>query len=207
MSRWNVGQRIAGGFLVVLVLTLVVGSIAVWMTSRTSAKMNSVAADLLPETDLSVRVEREILNARINFIYFVTIQKDGALENGWTRFRSAGTELNKLRSVIGGSDALAAMRPEVERLASDYARYQVLLEKMSAVVKSGQNHGPEFDKLLAEWAGLGSAMVDSAGRLSNSGQKATNDLASTTSSELSSTRNALIAICAVALLVGLASAC
>ena len=103
MSRWTVGRKIAGGFLLILVQSLAVGLFGLWMTNRTSDKLEIMAAQYLPETELAAQVEREFLNARIHFIYFVTIQKEGSLQKGWTRFRSAQQELPKLQELINRS--------------------------------------------------------------------------------------------------------
>ncbi len=35
-----------------------------------------------PEMQLATKLERDLLNARINFIYFITIQKEGSFDKG-----------------------------------------------------------------------------------------------------------------------------
>ena len=54
-----------------------------------SAEMKTISQTYVQEIHVAAGFEREILNARINFIYYVTIQKPGTLENGWKRFENA----------------------------------------------------------------------------------------------------------------------
>jgi len=116
MSQWTIGKKIAGGILAVLIQALCVGCFALWISARRSSKLDLVSSQYLPVTELASQVEREFLNARIHFIYFVTIQKKGSLEKGWERFRNAQKELPELQRLVGRSDVLAGLRPDVEKL-------------------------------------------------------------------------------------------
>lgn len=184
MVRWTVGKRIAAGFLAVVVVTLLVNLIGLWTTIQTSRKMDVVSSEYLPATELASRVEAGLLNARIHFIYFVTIQKQGSLEKGWQRFRTVEQDLPKLHELINRSEAFASVRGDAEQLARDVNRYRPVLERIIDVVQKNQNHGPEFDALIKEWARLGGAMVDSAGRLVGHGSQATKESATRASSQL-----------------------
>ena len=98
MPAWTIGRKISGGFLVVVLLALSVESFAVWTTNRAAG--SEVWTESLPETELATLIERELLNARINFIYFVTIQKEGSLDKGRERFRNAQQALPKLQELV-----------------------------------------------------------------------------------------------------------
>jgi len=89
MGRWSIRGKLLAGFALIL---LAANVICIWSAAemrRASAAMSSMAADQLPELALATAFEREILNARIQFIYHVTIQKPGTLDAGWQRFRNA----------------------------------------------------------------------------------------------------------------------
>jgi len=116
MSEWTIGRKIGVGFLLVLAQALSVGLFGLWMTNRTGNKMNVVSAEYLPESELAIQIERGLLNARINFIYFVTVQKEGSLEKGWERFHSAQQQIPKLQELVNRSNTLADIRPDVEQL-------------------------------------------------------------------------------------------
>ena len=202
MSQWTIGRKIAGGFLLILIQSLAVGLFGLWTINRTSNSSEQMASQYLPATELAAHVEREFLNARIHFIYHVTIQKEGSLQKGWTRFRNAQQGLPKLQSLINRSTELSDIRPDVEQLRRDFASYTPVLERIIVVVKKGQNHGPEFDGLLKEWARLGGAMVDSAGRLNRRGSQATLDSARLLSSQSHSAMIAMVWACVAGLLIG-----
>jgi uncharacterized phage infection (PIP) family protein YhgE len=203
MWQWSVGRKVAAGFVVILAQALAAGLFGLWLTSRTSTKLNRASLDHLPETELASQVEREVLNARIHFIYFVTIQKEGSLEKGWIRFRNAEQIIPKLQQKIDGSPALAGLRPEVAQLHRDFDSYQPVLKRIIEVVQKHQNRGPKFDALLKEWARLGGAMVDSAGRLSHQGSQSTEGLVKESSAEMNKGFAVLAAACCLELLIGI----
>jgi hypothetical protein len=177
VSQWTIGRKIAVGFLLVLAQSLSVGVYALWKTAQTSSSLSRVSSEYLPENELASQVERGLLNARIHFIYFVTIQKEGSLDKGWARFRDVEHELPKLQELVARSGDFAEIRPDVDQLCRDFQSYKPVLERIIDVVQRRQNTGPEFAALLNEWARLGGAMVESAGRLSRRGTEAADESA------------------------------
>jgi methyl-accepting chemotaxis protein len=202
VSNWTIGKKITGGILLVLVQALCVGCFGLWTILRTSRDLDVISSSYLPVTELAGKVEREVLNARIHFIYFVTVQKKGHLEKGWERFRNARKELPELQEVIEHSDVFAAARPEVEQLGRDVDAYTPVLERIIDVVQRNQNHGPEFDALLTEWARLGGAMVDSAGRLSRKGSQGTEHSTAQARAQLHRAIGIVAVACLAAFLTG-----
>ena len=200
--RWTIGKKIAGGFLLVLVQALLVGLFGLWTTNRNANRLKVLAAEYLPETELATQVEREVLNARIFFIYFVTIQKPGSLEKGWAAFRSAQQDLPKLQALVNRAGASDRLRPDLETLLRDFNNYTPALEHIINVVQKGENRGPPFADLVKEWARLGGAMVDSAARLSHSGSAATGESALQAAVQLRRATNMLATGCLACLLIG-----
>ena len=83
--------------LVVLSLTICAGGVgAMWMVRRALAP---IPTEYLTEVKLSASIQRDLLGARIFFIYFATVRKPGTKELGWKRFLQAKDELAKLRQV------------------------------------------------------------------------------------------------------------
>ena len=183
-------------------VALSVGLFGVWTTNRNANRLNVLAAEYLPETELATQVEREVLNARIFFIYYVTIQKPGSLDKGWAVFRSAQQDLPKLQALVNRAGASDRLRPDLDRLLRDFNNYIPALNHIVDVVQKGQNHGAPFADLVKEWARLGGAMVDSAARLSHSGSAATGESAMQAAAQLRNARGMLGAGCLVCLLIG-----
>ena len=94
----------------------------------------------------------------------------------------------------------------VEQLSYDFLAYEPVLEHIIDVVQTKQNHGPSFDDLLKEWARLGGAMVDTAGRLSHHGSQDTDDSAKQAAADLHRATMMLGVACVGGLLVGVALA-
>src|SRR5579862_4855165 len=175
LSQWSIGKKIAAGFLAVLIQAISVDVYAVWKSAQSDRRLYLVAAQYLPVTEQAASIERELLNARIQFIYFVTVQKPGSLEKGWERFRNAQRELPGLITAVEKSQAFTDVWPDAERLRQSITEYQPVLERIIDVVQKKQNTGPEFAALISQWAALGGTMVDSAGRLYEHGVRSTDD--------------------------------
>ena len=111
MKRRGVTTKLAAGFAVIVLSVSCVGGFCGWSA-----------------------FEREILNARIHFIYHVTIQKPGRLELGWGRFRKAQAPMPKLTATVAGSPTLASLRPPAQQLAADLDRYEVVLRRVLEAV-------------------------------------------------------------------------
>jgi len=125
-----------------------------------------VAQAYLPETELAVAFEREILNARIHFIYHVTVQKPGSLPAGWARFAKVRELMPKLSEQVASSEQLAPLREQTRRLAVDLDEYEVVLKRILDTVARGENQGEAFEALLNQWASVGGRVVGAAGSLS-----------------------------------------
>jgi methyl-accepting chemotaxis protein len=203
MSNWSIAKRTAVGFGLVLLQALSASVFGFWMTARTSTSIKRISDEYLPETEMASRVERDLLNARIHFIYFVTVQKEGSLAKGWELFRSAEGSLPALRTLVDRSESLAAIRPEVAQLCKDFESYRPALERIIVEVQEGRNHNPEFAGTLAQWAQRGAAMVDSAGRLTHHGSRLTGDSAVQARSQLDRTTWILAAAGPVGLTLGI----
>ena len=165
MTQWSIRKKLVAGFgVVVLTANAVAGwcAFSMWHAATT---MSELAREQLPELALATAFEREILNARIFFIYHVTIQKPGALDAGWVRFRNARELMPKLSEQVAASAQLAALRSPTQRLALDLDQYEAVLTRILATVARGQNTGPGFTDLVAEWAGAGGRVVKGAAEL------------------------------------------
>ncbi|MBL0155636.1 MAG: hypothetical protein IPP47_00785 [Bryobacterales bacterium] len=165
----SITRKIQLAFGVLILLALPVGIISTWMLRDSSSELAGAAEQILPEVQLATAFERSVLNARIHFIYHVTIQKAGALDKGLRRFEQARKELQQLDGLVRDTPDLAPLRPETARLVADFARYESTLRRILQVVADKRNSGAEFDGLLKEWATLGGRLVDSAGALNASG--------------------------------------
>lgn len=166
-----------------------------------TAGQRSHAESFVPAKRLTAGFEREILNARIFFIYFVTIQKPGSLENGWKRYHNGEDTLRKMTALVNQYPELSNLRAPVAKLQQDIDNYGVTLAATLNMVQGGETKGPHYDALVKEWAARGATMVaDSAGVESltfHSGEVNTQDIANALKS---GQRNAFLAFGACFLL-------
>ncbi len=166
ISGWTVSRKIAAGFGALLVLALAGGMTNELQVWRAAGQLRPIAADYLAAEKLASLFERKLLNARIHFIYHVTIQKQGSLARGWEAFNAADQQLPNLRKTVDASPRLSPLRPKLAELEDDFHTYRGTLDQILAAVAEHRNSGPEFDELIRRWASLGGKMVDSAAALS-----------------------------------------
>lgn len=187
MPKWNLRTRIWSAFAVALLLALPFGVMGVWQTIDSSRRLSALSSAVLPVSRLAASFEREILNARIHLIYFVTIQKAGALEKGRQRIGRAQDELARMHSLAqtSGDPAVAAA---VSGLETDFGKYVEFLNQMAARTERGENTDPGFRSLIDQWAALGNTMTTQAGRLSTTA----NELAARETHELDLLFNRMI---------------
>ena len=159
-------KKIVAGFAAIVLLSFsIAGYYALVMRPAASA-MSELAQDRLPEIALAMAFEREILNARIHFIYHVTIQKPGALDQGWQRFHNAKALMAELNDRVAAKPSLREFRAPTEELQKSLDRYEAVLARILDVVDRHENSGAAFTHLIAEWAAAGAAVVNTAGDLS-----------------------------------------
>jgi hypothetical protein len=123
------------------------------------------AKSYVPAKRLAAKFEREILNARIFFIYFVTIQKPGSLDSGWVRYRNSEAAVRDLSVLINQQEDLRDLRVPVAKLQADVDTYGVTLAQVLDMVKGGEVKGPHYDEMVKLWAAKGATMVGDAGAL------------------------------------------
>ncbi len=162
MTSWTIGKKFLAAFVAIIGILGGSGVLSALLMRRSSANMNRVAHQYLPEMNLASTFEGEILTARIFFIYHVTIQKPGALNAGWEHFQKVRALMPKLRAQLDESPDLENLRPQTAELGRDLDAYEVALRKILDAVQKHNNKGPAFTALLTEWAGLGGKLVTSA---------------------------------------------
>jgi len=123
----------------------------------------SHSQSFVPAKRLAAAFERDILNARIHFIYFVTIQKPGTIEKGWARYGSAGADLAELTTLVNSQEELKALRGPVSKLRADLDSYDPALHATLSMVQAGELKGARYDAQVKEWAARGAVMVGDAG--------------------------------------------
>ena len=202
MKRFTVCQQIGGAFAILGLLGVVQATVTIGMLRTAMSQVERVPSQYLPLRDASEEFERRVLNARIHFIYYVTIQKPGAKENGWKQFELARKALPKVQdaaSRIPGNQA----SEEALRVRGAFEAYEPALRKILDTVDRNENHGPQFQAQITEWARLGGIMVDGAGKLSKYAADLTSSASSDAMSVTRTVTNVTVAACAAALMLEL----
>src|SRR5579871_5485650 len=96
MKPFSFRQQIAAAFAVLGAISFAQTTATVTMMRRGTRIVERVPSLYMPLRDAAEEFERRILNARIHFIYYVTIQKPGEKGKGWEHFEMARQALPKL---------------------------------------------------------------------------------------------------------------
>jgi len=202
MKSLPVWKKLSGGFAVIITIMVVVSWFTAIAMMDGSATLKSIATENLTGIQLATELEREVLNARIHFIYHVTIQKPGELAIGWEHFEKARAVLPKLQSHISGSAGLVSLGDLSNRLRSDFDHYEVSLKNILDAVARHENQGESFTALIKEWARLGNQLVATAGELNAK----CSELSTTSSTANSSTLDKAVRLTIAACLIAVATA-
>lgn len=119
----------------------------------------------VPAKKMTTDFERHVLNARIFFIYFVTIQKPGSLDKGWERYHQAEEQQKELLAFVEKNEELSSVRPDVTRLGEDLNVYGTALSATLKMVQDGTLHGDVYDAQVKDWAAKGAVLVGDAGKV------------------------------------------
>ncbi len=165
MTKWTIGKKLAAAFAAIIIALGSAGAISGVVMQHGSHAMTGISHEYLPEMRLATAFESEILNARIFFIYHVTIQKPGALNSGWDHFKKAQELMPQLNAQVAASPELQSLRKPTAELAGDLTAYEASLKDILEIVRTHRNRGRAFDARTKEWARLGGKLVTTAGDL------------------------------------------
>ena len=206
MRNLTIEQWVRRGLGALTLLIVISTGMNLWKSREVAALQERITSESLPLARLSIDVERQFLNARIGFIYFVTIQKPGSLDKGWAAYRNAQKSLADLQRVAEATLSEERRKP-IGDLAEAQQQYDPVLTQIIGAVERGENHGENFTALLNQWATLGNALVAAAGKVSAEQFATSEELSQETRSAMTETerRNAgaIVVSLAAAILISL----
>lgn len=165
LDGWSISRRVALCFALLLGCMFILSGLSLYNLQAVEGTESASSKIFAPATVLAMDFEREILNARIFFIYHVTIQKQGALDKGWVRYHNAEARQKDLMTMVSQHPELKELQPSVEKLKNDLDVYGPALQATLAMVQSGVTSGPAYDAQVKDWAAKGAVMVTDAGEV------------------------------------------
>jgi hypothetical protein len=165
MKNWSISSRVAAGFGLGLACMAFLSALSIYTMHSVQKSEEARLKIYIPAEKMSEDFERQILNARIFFIYFVTIQKPGSLDKGWERYHKAEEQQKALVALTDKSPELSELRPSVEKLGEDLGTYGASLAATLKMVQSGTRQGEVYDAQVKDWAAKGAVLVADAGKL------------------------------------------
>lgn len=127
MKNLKLGTKIGLGFGVLIAISLVLGTIAVWNMKSVSGLADTLNAQFLPEMDLSVNIERSFLNTMLEVRgYGYTLDKK-FYERGLKNLEQVKKDLRDAKELASKSSELGRFRDQVDKALEKTAEYERLL--------------------------------------------------------------------------------
>lgn len=182
----RLSTRIAVGFGIAICFA-VAGTVLSTMGMKSASREASETVQTrLPITQQATDFQKDVLTARINFIYFVTVQKPGSLDKGWSYYHEAQKVLEQMKQQVASHPGLEGSRAAVQLVSDRMEIYEPQLQKVIQLTQQGVK-GEEFDRNVSDWAAKGNAMTDAAAKVQQAGADATRESSVATMTQLSRT--------------------
>jgi methyl-accepting chemotaxis protein len=175
MKQWSISKLVSVGVVVLLAALCLVSGLSMYNMLKLVTIQISHEQTFGPAISLTTDFERQVLNARISFIYFVAIQKVGSLDQGNEHYRNAELGQQDLVALINRHEELGVLRPGAAKLRADLNQYSVALQTVITTVQGGTTNGPVYNAQVKEWAALGAVMVADAANLEKLSATASSD--------------------------------
>lgn len=140
---------------------------------RSTHHLKNAVEHYSPVAVTAAEFEREVLNARVHFIYYLTIQKPGSFEQGKQRFELAKEKLRGLQKIVGKNGTESEFAPGVAALSEGIDRYEAEMNAASKSIDQGLRSGPAYEQTVKSWAGAGATLVQVAAQLQNTAKEKT----------------------------------
>lgn len=161
-TSWSIKKSISLGFACLLGCMGCMAGISANRMLHVLSVQREHAEGLLPAATLANDFQREMLNARISLIYFVTIQKPGSRDLGMKHLDTAETALSALTTLVEHRNELSDLQPIVNNLNGELANYKVELAKTIKLVEGGTTSGDIYNAQVKVWASCGGVLVGDA---------------------------------------------
>ncbi len=165
-----------------------------------AGRLSSVNEQYLPASGEALELERALLSARIEYAYFLTVQRPGSLERGNAHIQRARRHLAGLLEQTGRWPGLAALRVKTERIQRLMEQYEAKRDEAAATIGTAAWTGQRQQEVTAAWAGSGTEMVALAAEIK---READHLMESATGESAASLRRAVRNMSVAALCVGL----
>ena len=163
-ASWSIKRFITAGFAFMLACMGLTALLSVFSMHKVLTVQDQHSRSVLPAARLASDFQREMLNARIFLIYYITIQKPNSRELGMQHLHQAESILTQLTELTSSQDDLAELHAVVPRLSDELAAYRVELQKSISLVASGVTSGAVYDAQVKAWAQAGAILVGDADR-------------------------------------------
>ncbi len=164
MRNWSISRRLSISFSIVLLSAFSVTAAFVACVWQASKAVSAMDKSFVPVTTALTTFEREMLQARINFIYFATIRKPDSFEKGEQRIAAAQSAMDDLQSQVATDTAIRDLASDVNGLQSEFDSYKTHLGVYKKAADE-QRPAAEMTALLDEWSSTGNRLFDDLGNL------------------------------------------
>jgi uncharacterized phage infection (PIP) family protein YhgE len=132
MKSWTIGQRIHGGFGILVLFTLLLGALAVWRMWTVKTQTANLIAETLPEIGLANQIERASLLTMYNIRGYAYSEEGDFLTQGRAQLTNVTHHLAAARSHADRFPRLAHLQKAADKAGAQAAAYAQLVDRTVA---------------------------------------------------------------------------
>ncbi len=125
----KLGTKIGGGFGLLLVLAISLGSLAVVNMDKVEIQSTMLDQEFVPEVDIANKIERSSFEVMYEMRGYGFTGSEQMLSNARQHMKMLKERLDVAKTLDDKSENLKALRPAVEKVDAEFAEYQQLVNE------------------------------------------------------------------------------
>jgi methyl-accepting chemotaxis protein len=136
MKDIKLGMKMGIGFGILIAIALFLGGLAIWNMNGVGKDANSLAKSYLPEVNLSIDAERNVLDAIINLRLYGATEDPSFLEKGRKSLAGAKQAFKSSRELAGKYPFLVKLKEGLDLIDPKIAEWEAILTETEGKFKT-----------------------------------------------------------------------
>ena len=142
----KVGGKLAIGFGLLILISIILGSLAVSNMSDISNRSTDLAKEYIPEVEVSNAIERNARETMYNMRGYGLTQEQSYLNEGQNAMSQLDAEINKARELEKNATELVKLEGNIDDVQSNLDQYKNLVDKTITVNNTITQAGTQMDE-------------------------------------------------------------
>jgi methyl-accepting chemotaxis protein len=152
--NWNdlkLGGKLAIGFGALILISMILGGLAMYNMSNVSTNAKYLANQYVPEVNLANELERNARETMYNMRGYSLSENEKYLNEGKNFLSDLNNNIEEARQMARESDQLVKLNEEIDKVESNVSEYESLVDKTVTLNKSLEKQRQQMDKAAANF--------------------------------------------------------